>query len=91
MEQALRRRSNIKNEPLWEVYDGIAFTIQEKKEKKHQQQGDEICALTFSGDGEDAILPKEKGSEQGKRLASFFILRGTTSWPRKRTGSWRRG
>jgi hypothetical protein len=45
-----------------------------KKEKKQQQQGGEIRALTFSGDGEDAILPKEKGSEQGKRLASFFIL-----------------
>jgi hypothetical protein len=33
------------------------------REKKHQQQGDKICQESH---GEAAILPEEKGSEQGQ-------------------------
>lgn len=71
MEQALRTRSNIKkNETLWEVYDGIAFTVQENKGKETSTARDKICQESH---GEAEILPEEKGSEQGKHAREEML------------------
>jgi hypothetical protein len=59
-----------------------------KRERNINSKGMKfVLSLSQVSHGEVAILPKEKESEQGKRLASFFIQRGATSWSRKRTGS----
>jgi hypothetical protein len=63
-------------------------------EKRQQQGEEEICALTFSGVtwGKMCHPAERKGEQAGRKgWPLLSIRRGATSWPRKKTGSWRRG
>jgi hypothetical protein len=71
MEQALRTRSNIKKMRLYGRFMTESHSQSKKiREKKHQQQGDKICQESH---GEAAILPEEKGSEQGQHAREEML------------------